>query len=277
MFHFAPYIGIVIFFVALVLGLLIPQIERMVRIRPTGTAGEIRSSRWWLPGAALLVCVGFLVAGSLTAGFDADHPRPNGMAYILNADTGQATWFSPSTQSDAWTAQFYAADTGPERGTLGAVFPIAQSSGFPILQSKAPALALEAPQVQVLDDQTTGAVRTLQLRLSSPRQAPIMFLDVEPRAAVRAVVIDGQRQETPESKRNLWSLTHYTVPSEGIEITLEVEPSQSLTLQVSDNSRELPPEALGIQGTTFQPRGADMMPMPNFDYGTVVVRTLGIP
>jgi hypothetical protein len=134
-------------------------------------------------------------------------------------------------------------------------------------------VGLEAPQMQVLDDQTAGGVRTLQLQLSSPRQAPIMFLDIEPRSAVRAVVIDGLRQGTPESKRNLWSLILYTVPPEGFEITLEVEPSQSLTLQVSDNSRELP----GIPGTTFQPRGADMMPMPNFDYGTVVVRTLGIP
>ena len=69
MFHFAPYIAIVVFFVALLLGLLIPQIELLTQIGS-------RPRRWWLPGAALLVSVGFLVAGSLTAGFDAEHPRP---------------------------------------------------------------------------------------------------------------------------------------------------------------------------------------------------------
>ena len=100
-----------------------------------------------------------------------------------------------------------------------------------------------------------------------------MYLAVEPRAAVRAVVIDGQRIDVPESEQNLWSLAHRTVPPEGIDITLEVEPSQSLTLQVSDNSRDLPV----IPGTTFQPRPDDMMPFPNFDYGTVVVRTLDAP
>jgi hypothetical protein len=263
MFHFAPYIGIVVFFVTLLLGLLVPQIELMARM-------QIRPRRWWLPGAALLVCVGFLVAGSLTAGFDAEHPRPNGMAYILNADTGQATWFSPGTQPDEWTTQFYSAE--PEQGTLGKVFPVARSSGFPVRRGVAPAVALEAPQVEVLDDQTADGVRTLQLRLTSPRQAPMIFLDVEPRAAVRAATVDGQRMDTPESKRNLWSLVHYTVPAEGVEITLEVEQSQSLRLQVSDNSRELP----DIPGTAFQPRTEDMMPMPNFDYGTVVVKTLRI-
>jgi hypothetical protein len=263
MFNFAPYIGAPIFIVALLLGLLTPQIDLMTRTR-----------RWWLSGAALLVCAGYLVAGSLTAGFDAEHPRPNGMAYILNADTGQATWFSPGTQLDAWTAQFYPTDTPPERGTAGGLFPIAGRRDFPIvLQGKAPAVELDAPQVQVLDDQVAGGVRTLRLRLSSPRGAPIMFLDVEPRAALRAFVIDGQRTDVPESEQNLWSLTHHTVPSEGIEITLKVEPSQPLTLQVSDNTRDLP----DIPGTAFQPRANDMMPFPNFDYGTVVVRTLDIP
>lgn len=274
MLNFSPYIGAPVFMVALLLGLLSPQLDLLTRIGSTGTVGESRSRIWWLSGAALLVCVGFLVAGSLTARLDAAHPRPNGTAYLLNADTGHATWFSPGTRTDAWTAQFYSADAPPERGKVGELFPLARSGEFPlILQGEAPAVALDAPQLEVLDDQVAGGVRTLQLRLSSPRGAPIIVLDVAPRAAVRAVVIDGQRMDTPESEQNLWSLTHRTLPPEGTEIALEVEPSQPLTLQVSDNSRNLP----DIPGTTFQARGDDMMPFPNFDYGTLVVRTLDIP
>jgi hypothetical protein len=267
MLNFAPYIGASIFFVALLLGTLTPQLDLLMRT-------SIRPRQWWLPAVALLVCVGFLVAGSLTAGFDAAHPRPNAMAYLLNADAGQATWFSPGTRTDAWTAQFFSAETPPERGKVGELFPLARSGEFPlIIQGGAPTVALDAPQVEVIEDGVAGGVRTLRLRLSSPREAPIMFFDVEPRAAVRAIVIDGQRIDVSESEQNLWSMTHNTVPSEGIEITLEVEPSQPLTLQVSDNSRELP----DILGTTFQPRANDMMPFPNFDYGTVVVKTLDIP
>jgi hypothetical protein len=100
----------------------------------------------------------------------------------------------------------------------------------------------------------------------------MMSLDVEPRAAVLAISINEQRMETPESDRNQFSLYHRTVPPEGIIITLEADPSKSLTLQVSDISRELP----DVPGTTFQPRSDDMMPMGNFDYGTVVVTTLDI-
>jgi hypothetical protein len=273
MLNFAPYIGAPIFLIALLLGLLVPQIDLMTRAEPTGTVGDPRLRRWGLSGAALLVCLGFLVAGSLTAGFDAAHPRPNGIAYMLNADTGQATWFSPGMQLDGWTAQFYAADTPTERGSVGGLFPIAGRREFPvILKGKAPAVELEAPEAQVLGDQVSGGVRTLQLRLSSPRGAPIMYLDVAPRAAVRAAVIDGQRIVVPEAEQDLWCLTHRTVPPAGIEITLEVDPAQPLTLQVSDNSRDLP----DIPGAMFQPRPDDMVPFPNFDYGTVVARTLSI-
>ncbi len=196
------------------------------------------------------------------------------MAYFFNADTGQATWFSPGARTDAWTAQFYAADAPPERGRVGDLFPLARKGDFPlILQGEAPAVALDAPQMQVLDDRAAGGVRTLRLRLSSPRGAPIMFLDVEPRAAVRAAIIEGQRIDVPSSEQSLWRLSHRTVPPEGIEITLELEPSQPLTLQVSDNSRDLPE----IPGTTLPPRPDDTVPFPNFDYGTVVVRIFDLP
>jgi hypothetical protein len=263
MLNFAPYIGAPIFIVALLLGLLVPQVDLLTR-----------THKWWLSGGALLACVGFLVAGSLTAGFDAAHPRPNGMAYLLNADTGQATWFSPGTRTDVWTAQFYSVDAPPGRGKVGELFPLARSGEFPrIVQGGAPAVALEPPQVEVLEDRIAGGVRTLRLRLRSSRGAPIVYLDVAPRAALRAAVVDGRRVEVPGSEQSLWSLTHRTVPAEGLEIALEVEPAQSLTLQVGDNSRDLPE----IPGTTLPPRPDDTVPFPNFDYGTVVVRTFDFP
>jgi len=260
--EFGPmsYLAITFLFVALLLVLLTPQLDLMTRAR-----------RWRLSGGALMVSLGFLITGSLTAGFDAQHPQSSGMAYLLNADSGQATWFSPGPKLDTWTTQFFT--TQPEDGTVGELFPISQSNQRQILHGEAPFVALDAPEVEVLNDQTANGVRILQLQLHSPRQAPFIYLDVEPRAAVRAAVIEGQRNNTPESESNLWSLECRGVPPEGIEITLEVEASQSFTLQVIDISWELP----GIVGTTFQPRPDDMMPMPNFDYGTVVVRTLEIP
>ncbi len=68
-------------------------------------------------------------------------------------------------------------------------------------------------------------------------------------------------------------MTYYAVPPEGIEITLEIEPSSPLQIQLTDQSRELP----DIPETSFSPRPDDMIPMPNFDYVTVVVTSMDIP
>jgi hypothetical protein len=214
--------------------------------------------------------VALLVAGSLTAGFNAEHPRPNAVVYILNANTGQATWFSPNPDLDGWTEQFLSAE--PEHGTLGDLFPLSFSETS-MLTHEAPVVTMDAPQVEILDDQTAAGLRTLTLHLSSAQQAPVIMLGVQPRAAVHAVTIDGLRLDVPQTEDDLWRLTYYAVPAGGFNVALELDPSQPLTLQVSDNSRQLPE----VSEMVAQPRSDDMIPMPNFDYWTVVVRAVEIP
>ena len=71
-----------------------------------------------------------------------------------------------------------------------------------------------------------------------------------------------------------WGMIYYGVPSEGIEIALEVDPNQRpLQITVADQSRELP----DIPGQSFRPRPPEMIPRANFDYGTVVVTSFALP
>jgi hypothetical protein len=265
MYHFAlaPMIGILAFMVSLLLGLLIPHLDLLTRTHP-----------WRVSVVAGVVCVALLVVGSLTARFTPDRPRPNAVAYLLDADAGEATWFSAGMQQDEWTRQFFA--RAPEHTSVGKLFPIAQRSGFPVMHGDAPTIALEAPQLQVLDDQTTNSVRTLHLNVRSLRRAPVLMLDVEPYGAVRTATVEDKRIETVESTRSLWSLTYYAPPAEGIEVVLELDPTQPVTLQVSDQTWDLVPEVLEGLTAAYQPRTETMMAMPNFDYGTVVVRTMRV-
>jgi hypothetical protein len=265
MYHFAlaPMIGVLVFMVSLLLGLLIPQMALFTR-----------NFRWRLSGLAMLVCITFLIVGSLTAGFSPDQPRPNAVAYLLDSDAQKASWFSAGYLQDDWTRQFFATD--PELDALGDLFPIERSSGFPVMAGEAPVLDLPAPEVGILDDQISGDVRTLQLHVSTARAAEVMLFDVQPYQAVQAVTIAGQRIKPTDSERDLWSLTYYAVPSDGFDITLELDPDMEIILQVSDQTWELTPEVLASLDTTYQPRPADMMPMPNFDYGTVVVKTISL-
>ena len=126
MFHFAlaPMIGILAFMVSMLLGYLIPQIALFTQ-----------NYRWRLSWLAMLVCVAFLVVGGLTAGFTPDQPRPNAVAYLLDSDSKDATWFSAGFLQDEWTRQFFT--TEPELEALGNLFPIEKSKGkYPIQKSQ---------------------------------------------------------------------------------------------------------------------------------------------
>jgi hypothetical protein len=261
MFHFilAPMIGILAFFISLILGLLIPQIGLFTE-----------DHKWRLSGFAMLICVLMLIVGSLTAGYNPDQPRPNAVAYLLNSDTGEAAWFSAGYLQDEWTQQFFTDQ--PEIIGVGDLFPIPQSSGFPVMHGSAPTSTLEPPRAEIISDEVIGDVRLVTVHLSSPRGAEVMMVDVQPYSAVIAVTVDGERLETVESSRELWSLTYYAVPTNGFEITVELDPNSVVQFQVSDQTWGLTPEVLSLLGD-YQPRSPEMMPMPNFDYGTVVVRT----
>jgi hypothetical protein len=64
----------------LMLGPLIPHLHLLAGFNP-----------WVLPGAAVTLGLGVVLLGTVTAGFDAAHPRPNSILYALNADTGKAS------------------------------------------------------------------------------------------------------------------------------------------------------------------------------------------
>lgn len=263
-YHFvlSPMIGVPVFFVALLLGLLTPALDNLTKSRP----------RWMIIGSLVVFAI-LLIIGSLTAGFTPDRPRPNAIAYSLDADTGQAVWISAGSQQDEWTRRFFADD--PERAALGGLFPIARPSTFPVMHGAAPGVSLPAPGTEITGDQIVDGVRKISMRLFSEREAPVIELDIAPYEAVEAVTIAGKRLESIASERDLWTMIYYALPPEGIELLLEVTPDQALTIQLIDSTWDLVPEVLAAVDASDRPAG--MMRTPNFDYGTIVVSQFEIP
>ena len=125
------------------------------------------SSRWWTAAPALTVAVAALLftgIGLRVDHFDADHPAPADLAYILDTDTGQARWVSTDTRPGDWVSQYV---SGP--GTSADTFGLVHGS---VTVGPARAADLPAPRVTVVDDSTTGNTRTLILRVTPQRQRP---------------------------------------------------------------------------------------------------------
>jgi Peptidase family M28 len=218
--------GVAALLVVLAFGLLLPLV---------GFAAPRR--RWMLPGLLALAGVASLAAGSLSAGFDGRRPRPDNVFYGLNADTAKAVWASADESPDAWTSQFFPG--AAERGALPEFLPLSRR---PLLQAQAPAEQLDAPRIELLGDEAGGGVRTLRLRVTSPRRAPVVTVAAEQGARVVGSAINGKRIEIDARAQaeRPWAVRYHGLPAEGFELTLQTDASGPVALRAVDQSYGLP-------------------------------------
>lgn len=245
--------------VLLMIGLLTPLVSLMT------SAGK-----WALPGAAAAVCVALVAAGFMASGFDREQPKPASLFYGLDADRGEALWVSPDYKPDAWTAQFFDKNVGPF--VPAAYFPSARR---PFLKGDAPVAQLPPPRAELLDDQTRDGVRTLLVRVSSARQAPVISLHAGANTQVLEGSVNGRKLKQGDAPRPggaaaPWALDFHAPPPEGIELTLQVNPAQPVSFRVSDQSYGLPE----LPGMTIRPRPDHMIPAPlPYSDSTLVTKT----
>jgi hypothetical protein len=232
--------------VVLLLGLLIPQLY-----------GVLKSSGWLMPSVMGALGIALIIYAHQTFKFDQDHPRQNNIFYALNADTGKATWASTDEQVDKWTSGFFSNES--ERGSIEEYLPISYD-GF--LKHAAPAIAARGPEVALLDDQTTDDVRVIRLRITSPRQAPIISIYVDVTTPDLKATIDGKSigdaaEPAPVDASHDWGLIYSAVPPGGIELVLRMKTPQPLKLSVADRSFGLP--QIPQMSTTYP---LDAIPVP---------------
>jgi hypothetical protein len=218
------------FVTVLLVGLLIPCLHLI--------AG---AGRWWLPGAAALVCAVCLIVGAARPGFSRDNPRTDSIYYGLDTDTGNAIWFSLDGQADAWTAHYLGAN--PQRAALPQFVPYMR---WQFLTHEAPAVDLAPPLVERLD----SAPNELHLRVSSPRLAPRMYLYGDARNPVVEATVDGAPIEADKAFAGLkpgqraftfsmqrWGLCYLNVPKQGIELRMRLrDAAAGYRLEVVDQS-----------------------------------------
>lgn len=258
-----PPVVVVFVLVAMMLGALLGQLLYFL-------GGE---RAWVMPAAFAALALVFLAGEVVATRFDADHPRTNYVQYRLNADTGEATWISDTNPPDPWTDQFF--ESGYEEGqeAFAPVYYFGQE--FEIVRTPAPGTGLPAPRLEVIDDTASEGVRTLRLRLLSPRGAPYAHLDADLLGEWTQASVDGEKlsvSEIPvERRKDNFVLTFYNLPKEGIEINLSVRSTGPVQVDLTDYSNGLP----DVPGMEVEPRPPEFMPAPyDFRDPTAVHRSL---
>jgi Peptidase family M28 len=239
--------ALVMVVVALLFGLLLPHLNLVSSMK-----------KWLLPAVSTGICLVFLISASFTSHFDASHPKQDNVFYALQGDTGQAVWASTSNRADEWTSQFFSSQASIKE--LPDFFP---GRTWRFLTSEAPAEELTGPKIETLSDDRGTAGRTLRLRVTSTRQAPVISLYVDADAEVHGTdvngkVIKGKSSVGGPAQGNTWSLRYFAVPPAGIELTLVSQSLQTIRIKAVDQSYELPSGSRA----TFRPRPESVIPAP---------------
>lgn len=239
----------------LLLGSLIPLLSL--------TAGR---GAWALPSAAALAGIALVAAAVLTSGYGATRPRPDGVFYALNADSGKAVWASVDEEPDAWTTQFFGGKES--RGSIEEFAPLTYK-GF--LKGDAPSASFDAPAVTVVGDESNEGTRTLRLRVASQRQAAVVGMYVEQAGEDLKAEINGKEIESAGGGR--LAIRYFAPGAQGVELTLHLKGSTPVKLRVMDQTYGLPQ----LPGVKIKERG-DAMMLSSYPYtdSTLVSRTFAL-
>lgn len=231
--------------------------------------------RWRVPVFASAVSLVLVVAGSLTAGYDARRPMATNVSYCLDGDTGKALWAATGGRLNGWSSLFMTQHA--VRKPLPRFAPGFGSGLF--LQDSAPTVSVGIPEVQLLADTESAGSRMLKLRILSPGHPWLASLAVPSPAAVLSATVNGKPVPTQARATGSggatdaedvppWRLDYFGPPESGFDVELRVKASEPIRVAVVVRTPGLP----AIPGVAAQQRPADTMPIHSGDL-TIVRKT----
>ena len=230
-----------------------------------------RATGQWLSFGLAVVGLVVLMAVGSTVAYNATHPHFNSL-YYRQAATGTALW-ETLDRRDGWIEE--AIGTEPSFGMTTSYF--AGMGSEYMASAPAPALGLEGPRAEVLEDEVTGGTRSVRLRVWSPRGAAAVSVLVESVVGPLSASVQGlplRPGDTTILDRSpvRWRFDYYAPPAEGFTLSLRFAAGPALKLRLIDATYGVPATLAG----SLPPRPEGVLPGRAGD-GTLVESTLELP
>ncbi len=200
-----------------------------------------------VPGTALVLAVACTVAGLAADRFDAAHPVPSRLAYVLDRDTGQASWVSTESSPGDYTAGFVGT-----RSELPEDYP---HLGGQVWSGTAEAADLAGAEVETVSDSVVGDRREITVQVTPQRPGVRMLvldLRVDGGAVVAGRVAGRAVPEEEVGGERAWIVFHGQADG-GVRASFSVQGSGPVDLRVVDVSDGLE----GLPGHEPRPEGVD--------------------
>ncbi|MFD8806068.1 M20/M25/M40 family metallo-hydrolase [Streptomyces sp. NPDC059597] len=171
-------------------------------------------------------------------GYSADEPKAVSLGYVLESDTGKATWVGLGDTSERTVGAFLGKD--PVRYD-DRVPPL---SGVALPNGVAKAARLDLPRAEDISVTEAGGVRTIRMRVKAPADSYSLAVYADTGdheilgASVEGRRISGGRNH-PHGKWG-WGVTYAAPPADGLDIVVRARGAGPLPLRVVAGEVGLP-------------------------------------
>ena len=208
------------------------------------SAARVSSQRRSAALPAMITAVAaatFLVAGLMTDRFDADHPAPAHLAYLLDTTSAQARWVSTDDRPGEWLTQYVAGQEDLEG--FGVI-------GSDVRTGPAEVADLPAPAVRVSPGPVTADRRKVTVTITPRRPARLVYFEV-PAGQVVSATVQGRSVPVTDGDAPFGVVFH-APPATGVTVVLGLSSTSPTSMRVMDGSD-------GLQDLPgFRPRPADV-------------------
>lgn len=173
--------------------------------------------------------------GAARLGYDESYPRPDFIAYVYDADSGQASW--EAGDRDSWTRSLL-------RNAEPANIELAPFSTIAGWRAPAPAVRLAPPQLTRLSSTADGDTTTLRVRLRSQRDAGNIAAHLRASAPIVSATVEGRPYPaTAGMGDGELKLSYVGMTRRGITVRLTLRGHGTMRAALRDVTQGLPPAA----------------------------------
>ena len=215
---------------------------------------------------SFLVFMIFFVIAHLESEFSEEHPKPNSLVYLMDADTGVATWNTYDGLLDDYTRPYFG--DSREIPVPETKFSSKYGSRF-AKTSLAPKIDVPSPYIRVEKfPGATEAEDAYQIKIAPNRDINRIELFADKKYDFNSFTVDGKEaanlqpgQSDLHIFKNRWSdrlLTYYAVNRDTLRINLSLPKDEHPEFVLYEAAFALPQN----QQLQVVPRGPDMIPRP---------------
>lgn len=217
----------------------------------------------------LIFALYHFVSAHFASNFDREHPKPNSLLYVLNADDNTAKWMTYDTMLDDWTAHFFDATSSD---ISGITFYSKYNTKIAYAES-AKLIAVKPPIIEIANDTVVDGYKTLELCVTPQRPIQRMefFTDnanVFKKFKINGVHVKSKSHKVFNNRKSTRLFTYYVTDNEPLEIQMTISKHQKTELLLYESSYDL----LDNETLDVPSRYSNMIPKPFVLNDAVVVK-----